>query len=396
MLILALIGAGVVCAFQIGKAPPALPAIRDDLGLDLVFGGWIIAIYAVVSASLGIVGGALSDAAGHRRSVLFGLVCISAGSLAGGFALDGTALLVARFVESIGYLPIVISVPALISRSSVNEGDRRLAVGGWGAFMPTGTASMMLIAPVLLGDADIGWRGLWIANGVIAGAYAVFLTFATRDLVIKKPASLRRSPLRDVRDLLRSPAPFLLGIFYGTYTGNYLAVFGFLPTMLIDELGVTRTVAAVMTAIAVALNIIGNVLGGWLRKRNVSLLTIHIAGCLLIGTTAIGIFSGSLSGEMRYALAVLYSTFCGIIPGATLGSVAALAPRPDLAGTAMGWLVQGGAVGSLVLPPLVALAVSTGGGWQAAPWVVAGASVVGMVMAVAVAMLARRDERTGA
>ena len=45
--------------------------------------------------------------------------------------------------------------------------------------------------------------------------------------------------------------------------------------------------------------------------------------------------------EMRYAMAVLYSSLCGIIPGATWSAAVSLAPSKDLAGAAIGWVVRG-------------------------------------------------------
>ena len=64
--------------------------------------------------------------------------------------------------------------------------------------------------------------------------------------------------------LLKSPAPVLLGVFFGTYAGNYLTVFGFLPTMLVEDLGLSLSEAALLGALAVGVNIGGNIFGGWL------------------------------------------------------------------------------------------------------------------------------------
>jgi hypothetical protein len=40
--VLLIVGAGVVSAFQVGKAPAALAAIQADLGLDLVTASWLL------------------------------------------------------------------------------------------------------------------------------------------------------------------------------------------------------------------------------------------------------------------------------------------------------------------------------------------------------------------
>ncbi len=391
-----LIGAGVVCAFQIGKAPPALTLIRNELGLDLVFSGWIIGIYALFAAIVGIFGGAFADTAGYRRSLLFGLCSIAFGSFSGAFAPNGQILLISRFVEAIGYLPIVVSVPALLGQVTATEGDRRLAAGIWGAYMPAGTAAMMLAAPLFLADQDFGWRGLWLINGAIAGAYALGLALLIPTLGTRRETGLTKvTPLKDACSILKTPGSLLLGLFFATYAGNYLTVYGFLPTMLIEDLGVAPALAALLSALAVAINICGNIFGGWLRKKNVSFAKIIFFGSLFTGLTSFGIFSEFLGFEMRYVMAVLYSAFCGVIPGATWSAAASLVPKTRLVGTAIGWVVQGGNIGTLALPPLAAIVVATYSGWYAASFVVAGSSLLGAGLALLIARFASEKTQTG-
>ena len=385
-----LIGAGVVCAFQIGKVPPALPVIRNELGLDLIFTGWLIGVYALFAAVFGIFGGGFSDAAGYRRSILFGLSCITIGSFSGAIARDGLSLLIARFIEAVGYLPIVVSVPALLGQVTVSEGDRRVAAGIWGAYMPAGTAIMMLLAPIFLGFDGIGWRGLWLLNALIAGLYILIIIRATPLIDSRKPQGSRfRYPGKEVGRLLKSPASVLLGIFFGTYAGNYLTVFGFLPTMLVEDLGLNLSEAALLAALAVGVNIGGNIFGGWLRKINIRFSTILVFGSFFTALSAIGIFSNFFTPEIRYAMAILYSSVCGIIPGATWSAAVSLAPSKDLAGTAIGCVVQGGNLGTLVLPPMTAGLVAIFAGWHAAIIAVSGASILGVALALAIARVAK-------
>ena len=392
LLVYLLIGAGVVCAFQIGKAPPALPSIRNDLGLDLIFTGWLIGVYALFAALFGIFGGAFSDAAGYRRSLLFGLSCIATGSFFGAIAVDGLSLLIARFIEAVGYLPIVVSVPALLGQVTGSEVDRRVAAGIWGAYMPAGTAVMMLVAPMFFGVDGVGWRGLWLLNALIAALYVLILLRANSLIDGREQQGSRiRYPRREVVRLLKSPAPFLLGVFFGTYAGNYLTVFGFLPTMLVEDLGLSLSQAALLGALAVGVNIGGNVFGGWLRKKNTRFSTILVLGTLFTAFSAIGIFSNVFTPEMRYAMAILYSSVCGIIPGATWSAAVSLAPSKDLAGAAIGWVVQGGNLGILVLPPLTAGLVAIFAGWHAAIIAVSGASILGLALALAIAYVAQES-----
>ena len=52
-----LVAAGVVAAFHVGKAPPALPSIRADLDASLRQAGWLLSIINLVTAALVSAGG---------------------------------------------------------------------------------------------------------------------------------------------------------------------------------------------------------------------------------------------------------------------------------------------------------------------------------------------------
>lgn len=396
-LVLLLLGAGVVGAFQIGKVPPALPGMRSELGLGLVAAGWVISIYAVVTAAAGVFGGALADAAGHRRAVLFGLICLSAGNLVGAGADSAAMVLAGRFVESVGYISIVVAVPPLMAVAA-GPGEERFALGIWGSHMPSGTAAMMLLSPLLL--AAGGWRGVWLANGLLAAIYAVVIACWTRHLGVAPKATQTRSVLhglwRDIRAVLAKPAPVLLALVFATYTLNFIAVFGFLPTLLIDEIGVGVNAAALLTAFAVAVNIIGNVGGGWLRKHDVPLRLLLIAGSAVMGVSALGIYSETLAGGARFALCVVFSLVGGIIPGSVLGAAPLVAPSRTQVAATTGLLVQGSQIGSLAGPPALAAVVAAGGGWHAAPWLITVAALCGVILAIVVARVGSGLDREGA
>ena len=57
-LVLLFVGAGVVGAFQVGKAPPMLLAIRSELGMSLFLSGWILSIFSIIGFLTGSVAGA--------------------------------------------------------------------------------------------------------------------------------------------------------------------------------------------------------------------------------------------------------------------------------------------------------------------------------------------------
>src|SRR5690348_18367026 len=61
-----LIAAGMIAAFHVGKAPPALPSIRGDLGASLRQAGWLLSIINLVTACGGMAIALTADRLGHQ------------------------------------------------------------------------------------------------------------------------------------------------------------------------------------------------------------------------------------------------------------------------------------------------------------------------------------------
>ena len=160
----AVLAAGVVSAFQIGKLPASLPALRDDLGLGLVVAGWVISTISVVGVLTGMASGWISDRIGHRRTLLFGMAIMAIGTLAGACSWNGASLITTRFVEGIGYIAVITTAPSLLATVS-SPNDRSMVMGVWSFYLPFGLSGMVVASPLLLGL--VSWRGLWLANGVI-------------------------------------------------------------------------------------------------------------------------------------------------------------------------------------------------------------------------------------
>lgn len=78
-LILILFGAGILAAFQVGKAPPVLSDIRSELVISLLHAGWLLSIFSFTGLLMGTFTGAVANAVGHRRLMLAGLILQTAG-----------------------------------------------------------------------------------------------------------------------------------------------------------------------------------------------------------------------------------------------------------------------------------------------------------------------------
>jgi MFS family permease len=380
------IAAGIVGAFQVGKAAMALPALRADLDIGLVAAGWVLAIFNLIGVAAGMVIGALIGRWGDRRMVLLGLLLVAAASLAGAAAPGIVFLLATRFVEGIGFLMVVVGVPSLITRLTRPD-DLKLALGAWGAYMPVGQAIMILAAPLLL--VPFGWRGLWIANALLLVLFAAVLARATAAL----PSQTMRptlSLLRDLRDTVTASGPLLLAAIFGCYSMQYLAVMGFLPTILIEREGLGIATAGGLAALAVAMNGLGNLAGGVLLQRGTPRwFLVASAGCAM-GSAALAIFTASPPLWASYALYLVFSGMGGLLPASVLGAVPLHAPSRHLVATTNGLVVQGSNLGQVIGPPAVG-ALAGAIGWSWTPLLIAPAAV----SVVLFALVLRRRERGG-
>lgn len=378
------VGTGVLGAFQIGKVPVALGDMRLDLGFGLIAAGWVISLFNFPAIFGGAPMGAVVARFGDRRVALAGLLTLAAGGLLGAMATSDTVLQASRLIEGFAFLMTQVSAPALIQRFVRSE-DQRLAFGIWGAYMGTGQAIIMLAAPLIIPAA--GWRGLWLLNVAIVLAFAVVLALATR-LPSAKPPVIRRvglgELLRDMQRTLSSSGPAAIALCFGAYAGNYLIVVGFLPTMLVEDLQFSRGAAASVTAVAVALNAAGNVMGGLLLQRGIArwrlLVAAHVGMCLF----GLGIFAEGLPIAIRLAFCLAFFGIGGILPASALGSATRLAPAPHLVPTTNGVIVQGAALGQFVAPPLAAVVATAAGGWHWSPAVLAGGALIGIMLALVV------------
>jgi MFS family permease len=95
--------AGGVAALQVGKLPPALPALQAELGLTLVQSGFLLSMVQLAGMSLAVFMGLLADGMGLRRSMVRGLCLLALASGLGAFATSVTALLILRALEGVGF-----------------------------------------------------------------------------------------------------------------------------------------------------------------------------------------------------------------------------------------------------------------------------------------------------
>ncbi|MBU0589280.1 MAG: MFS transporter [Gammaproteobacteria bacterium] len=382
--------AGVSAALHVGKLAPALPALHEALGITLVQAGFLLSLVQFAGMLLGLAVGLAADGIGLKRSMLMGLSIISLASLLGGFAQDVRSLLILRAMEGFGFLLASMPAPSLI-RQLVVPARMSTMLGVWGAYMPLGTALALLGGPLVI--AWLGWRTWWWSLGALSCLMAVWLwqvlpTDADRKAQVQHASDHAASswPGR-LRQTLTNRGPWLVALSFAMYSGQWIALIGFLPSIYALA-GLSGVATALLTALAALVNIGGNIMSGRLLGAGVHPHRLLYTGFVVMGLSSVVAFAvlpfaggASLPAELRYGAVLLFSMVGGLIPGTLFSLAVKLAPGERTVSTTVGWTQQWAATGQFAGPPLVAWVASAAGGWQLT-WIVTGScSLLGLLLA---------------
>lgn len=143
----------------------ALPALQNALHASITDVQWVVEAYALMLASLLLVGGSLGDTIGRRKVYIFGVAVFACASACCGLAQNIYMLIWSRTVQGIGAAFLVPGSLALIT-STFPEETRGKAIGTWSGF----SAITAAVGPVIGGWlVEHGtWRWVFLLNLPIA------------------------------------------------------------------------------------------------------------------------------------------------------------------------------------------------------------------------------------
>lgn len=387
---LAVIAAGVSAALHLGKLPPAVPALQASLGIGLVESGFLLSLVQGAGMTLGLLIGLAADTIGLRRSMLIGLLVVTLASIGGGCVVPGPdalpLLMVLRALEGLGFLLTVMPAPGLI-RTVVPAGLEKLAMGFWGAYMPLGVALALLLGPLLI--ASTGWQGWWWSLSAVSATACIWVWRSVPRDRARVSIGALGGPRWTTRlgDTLRASGPRRVSLAFAVYSSQWIAVIGFLPAIY-AEVGVPPGWNAVLTALAAAMNIIGNLVGGRLLQRGVAPAfvlrcgfgTMALAGIVAFVQWGSGVDAVVLPPALRYAAVCLFSLGGGVVPATLFMLAVRVAPGPTTISTTVGMMQQASALGQFLAPPVVAWLAHRVGGWQWTWVVTLACSIVGIAL----------------
>lgn len=369
-----IVGSGIAAALQVGKAAIAAPLLQNDLGIGLTAIGWLAGIFALIGLFGGIPTGVLVMRFGARRVLIVGLLVTAAGGALGAAIPQLPGLFAGRIVEGAGFLLVTVAAPSLLGEVA-RPADRDLAFPLWSCFMPVGMAMAMLAGP-LFED----WPAMWWASSALPLTICMAVPLLIPSSGQGGPMSL--TGLRENTMIVLGDRGALgLSITFALYSLMFFAVFSFLPVLLIERLEVTHQEAGLLSALASAVNIIGNLTAGLLLSKGFSRPLLLIAACLIMGLAGFGIFLNVLPDNAAFALCLLFSAVGGLIPAILLSSAPIVAKAARLVPSVLGLIVQGNNLGQILGPTAIG-SVLDRFGWEAAAYILAGAAVVAAIVVI--------------
>lgn len=381
----AVFAGGLVAGAYMTKVAPALPGLRDELGLTLVESGLIATMFNLMGMLIGMIAGVLCDRYGHRRLALAGLVILCAAGALGAAATGFTTLLFSRFLEGIGFILFIVSGVALMNAAAGTPADRAKALGLWSAYMPTGGAIALFAAPAL--TATWGWRGLWVALALLSIVAALALW---RVVPASEHGQVRS--MRLVAESLANRGNLVMAALFALYVAQWTSIMVWLPTFLIDEHRLTTGAAALATALFVLINAPANLFGGWLLSRGVRRGTLIITGALIAAVCEIGMLADVLPPAARFLLVLVFSFAAGVIPASVFSGLPVHARTPQHIGTGNGIVMQASQLGQF-LGPLALAWIATRFGWNANLWALLAFAAGAVACGVAIGAIETRMKR---
>lgn len=374
--VFAALAGGIASALQIGKVSGALPLLRTEFATDVQTMSIYVAVISFVAASVGFWFGTLTRRFDPRRVSQLGLGITAIGAVASVAAPSAGALLASRAIEAVGFSMTATSLPLIIQAAAARR-HKALALGIWSTWMPAGIGCALALSWLLIEGA--GWRAVYTITGMALVAAALGLqVFVPQRLHPFDGPTLTASPTVVLR-----PEPIKVTVVFFSFSACSLIMLGFLPTILVDDLGMGEAAAAAITMLAAFGMLPTNVLAGWLLDRGARARTLCLLSLAGIGISALLVTSDAVPTPLRLGAILMFSISAGVTPGVVWASITPLARHPGEAPLLSGLFYQGAGLGQVAGPIAAGSAFVLFAGWHGAGWTVAGFIALALVAATA-------------
>ena len=349
----------------------ALPTIIADLpGTDAFFGVWIIMGYILVTATLLLTFGRLSDMVGRVRLYNLGFAVFTVGSALCSLAQDGLSLVLFRLVQGAGGALLFSNNAALLT-DVFPATERGRALGLNRVAGAAGSVSGLVLGGILAGIPQLGWRSIFWIN-IPIGMFATAWAYLKLREMSEPRRGERLDPLGNVSFAV-GLSVLLLGLTLGALLGWNLTLVGATAAgglLMLAFIGIEMKVRSPMMDFslfrirAFSAGILANLLGS-ISRGALSLVLIFYfqgvlgldaltAGLMLVPFTVAFVTVGPLSGYLSDKYGSRSFATAGLLVGASALFLLSALPFPLPYYELLVPMVLAGIGGGLFVAPNVA------------------------------------------
>jgi len=372
----------------------AAPLIRKELGLSLIDMGWVFSAFGYAYALFQIIGGAVGDHFGARRTLtISGLIWAVATiltGLAGGFVSLFLVRLLLGFGEGATFPTATRAMQYWVSK------DRRgWAQGVTHAFARAGNAITPPLVVALM--ALVTWRGAFVVLGAVSVVWVLGWSLYFRDdprshrgVTPEELAVLPPFVPHHERTRARTPwGPLVRHIFpvtitYFCYAWTLWLYLNWLPSFFKEGQKLDLAKTAIFAFAVFFAGVIGDTLGGMISDQ-----ILRRTGRVLFARRSVVLFSYLASiaclAPVVYLRGLIPVTICLALGffflELAIGPMWAIPMdiAPKFAGTASGLMNFGSAVAAIVSPITFGWIVQRTGDWHLPFWCSVGILAFGCV-----------------
>jgi MFS family permease len=352
ILTLAAMTHAVVVAIPLMSMPVLFAEIAEELGLNMTEIGWIWGFGFLTGVGTGLIGGAIGDRYGTRRTLMIGCLLAGITGALRGFSNDFASLAFTSFL--FGLVPPAIPMSVHKTCGIWFSGRRLgLANGVVSAGMALGFMLGSLLSATVLSPLLGGWRNVLFLQGGLSVVVGIFWFFTrpepeTGDVHKKESQHVPLS--RGLPYVARLKDIWLLGLAMLGIGGCINGVLGYLPLYL-RNIGWTAASADIALATFHGVSLMATIpialLSDKLGSRRQVLLVASMM--IIFGVTLLSFSQGMLVWAAVIIAGIVRDGFMAILMTLILELKAV---GTAYAGTAMGLVMVFSRLGSLISPPL--------------------------------------------
>ena len=285
----------VMLGFQFQAVASTAPSLIDAFSIDYTAIGTLVGLFTLPGLVCSLPAGMIGKKLGNRRAVALGILLMTAGGIATGFADHFAVAAAGRLVSGVGAIALFVLLTKMTS--DWFDGDKQLGVAmsfvinAW----PIGIGLGILFHGAI--ENAFSWRGVFwstsifslLALGLLWKAYRDPRPLSGQGQSSAAPASTAIS-LREILNVSGSAIGLTL------YNAAAIIILSFVPTLLVST-GLSKLAAGSVVNFYIVTTIIGVSLGGYLaasRHRTLVTFVCCIGSALALAATAYASLSVSL------------------------------------------------------------------------------------------------------